>query len=208
MSELRLSFKVQPKGLLGSFQGPRTVHLDIMDYPGERLLDSGLLDKDFGPWSTEVLARIDGSPKAAYFVDALAATDASAGFDELDAQRLAATFTDHLNAAREADFSDCTPGRFLLPRDLEGSPVLTFAPLPVVDAPARKSLWREFERRFESYKRNVVRPFSVIILQRSTGRLCWLMCSGQSTQVHPRSRICAARWPISSARSTRTGMIF
>jgi predicted YcjX-like family ATPase len=46
-----------------------------------------------------------------------------------------------------------------LPGDLEGSPVVTFAPLPLVDKPARKSLWREFERRFESYKRNVVHPF-------------------------------------------------
>ncbi|MBT8410411.1 MAG: YcjX family protein, partial [Octadecabacter sp.] len=42
---------------------------------------------------------------------------------------------------------------------LEGSPVLTFAPLPLVDRPARKSLWREFERRYDSYKRNIVRPF-------------------------------------------------
>jgi hypothetical protein len=159
ISELRLSMRVQPTGLLGSFQGPRTVHLDIVDYPGEWLLDLSLMDKDFATWSAEVLSRLAGRPAAADFATALDACDPAKGFDEPQAKGLAAAFTAHLNAAREAGFSDCTPGRFLLPGDLEGSPVLTFAPLPLVDRPARKSLWREFERRFESYKRNVVRPF-------------------------------------------------
>lgn len=159
VSELRLSLKVQPAGVLGSVRGARTVHIDIVDYPGEWLLDLSLLDKDFATWSAEVLARIAGRPKADVFEAALVASDPSKGFDEPDAQALAAAFTDHLTAARAAGYSDCTPGRFLLPGDLEGSPVLTFAPLPPVERPARKSLWREFERRFESYKRNVVRPF-------------------------------------------------
>ncbi|WP_375281202.1 YcjX family protein [Pseudooctadecabacter sp.] len=159
VSELRLSLKVQPQGLLGTFQGPRTVHLDIVDYPGEWLLDLSLMDKDFATWSAEVLSRIAGRPGGAVYEKALEDTDPAAALDEPRAQALAATFTDHLKAAREAGFSDCTPGRFLLPGDLEGSPVLTFAPLPAIDNPGRKSLWREFERRYESYKRNVVRPF-------------------------------------------------
>jgi len=159
ISELRLSMKVRPTGLLSGLQGPRTVHLDIVDYPGEWLLDLSLMDKDFATWSAEVLARISGRPMADAFASVLDACDPSNRFEEPQAQTLAAAFTAHLNAAREAGFSDCTPGRFLLPGDLEGSPVLTFAPLPMVDKPARRSMWREFERRFESYKRNVVRPF-------------------------------------------------
>ena len=71
---------------------------------------------------------------------------------------MAASFTAHLIASREAGYSDCTPGRFLLPGDLAGSPVLTFAPLAEFTG-KRGSLGREFERRFESYKRNVVKPF-------------------------------------------------
>ena len=31
ISELRLSLRVQPQGLLGAVSGPRTVHLDIVD---------------------------------------------------------------------------------------------------------------------------------------------------------------------------------
>ena len=42
---------------------------------------------------------------------------------------------------------------------MEGSPVLTFAPLPPRGKAQRKSLWREMERRFEAYKAQVVKPF-------------------------------------------------
>ncbi len=159
VSQLRLSFKVQPGGLLSGLQGPRTVHLDIVDYPGEWLLDLGLLDKDYARWSQEVLARIAARAAGAEFRAALDAADPAAPLDEARAEVLAAAFTGYLKAARDAGQSDCTPGRFLLPGDLEGSPVLTFAPLPRPANAGRRSLWREFERRFESYKSNVVRPF-------------------------------------------------
>ena len=43
VSELRLSLRVQPTGILGAVSGPRTVHIDIVDYPGEWLLDLALL---------------------------------------------------------------------------------------------------------------------------------------------------------------------
>ena len=46
-----------------------------------------------------------------------------------------------------------------MPGDLEGSPALTFSPLPRPDRPDGDSLWRAFDRRFEAYKRVVVEPF-------------------------------------------------
>ncbi|HVX80368.1 MAG TPA: YcjX family protein, partial [Devosiaceae bacterium] len=52
------------------------------------------------------------------------------------------------------------PGRFLLPGDLEGSPALTFAPLPPPLGQVRSnSLYAMLERRYEAYKDVVVRPF-------------------------------------------------
>ena len=159
ISELRLSLRVQPRGFLGAFAGPRTVHLDIVDYPGEWLLDLGLLDKTYGQWSRETLARLDRRPEAADYLRLAGATDAAAALSEPTAQALAASFTAYLTSARAAGWSDCTPGRFLLPGDLAGSPVLTFAPLAEPADPPRKSLWREFDRRFEAYKKQVVLPF-------------------------------------------------
>lgn len=159
ISELRLSLKVRPSGLLSGLQGPRTIHLDIVDYPGEWLLDLGLLDKSYSQWSEETLKRIDNRDLARDYLMLARAEDMSAPLEEPRAQKLAASFTAYLTAARQSGFSDCTPGRFLLPGDLAGSPVLTFAPLPPTPNPPRKSLAREMERRFEAYKSQVVKPF-------------------------------------------------
>ena len=159
ISELRLSMRVRPSGLLAGLQGPRTVHLDIVDYPGEWLLDLGLLDKSYAAWSADVLARIATRDEAGAFRALVAGTDAGAVLDEPAAKALAAGFTAYLHAARAGGYHDCTPGRFLLPGDLDGSPVLTFAPLPPLERAAKRSLWRAFERRFESYKAQVIKPF-------------------------------------------------
>ena len=159
ISELRLSLKVRPAGWLSGLAGLRTVHLDIIDYPGEWLLDLALMDRPYAAWAEETLARIAARPMAAEFLRAAAAADPAARLDEPVAQGLAASFTAYLTAARAAGFSDCTPGRFLLPGELAGSPVLTFAPLPKPDAARRGALWREMERRYDAYRREVVRPF-------------------------------------------------
>ena len=158
ISELRLSLRVRPNGLLAGFQGPRTVHLDIVDYPGEWLLDLALMDVDYATWSAQVLARIANREEAAGYRALVEATDPEAALDEPVAQALAASFAEYLQTARANGYSDCTPGRFLLPGDLAGSPVLTFAPLPGGEGP-RGSLLREMARRFEAYKRQVVKPF-------------------------------------------------
>jgi predicted YcjX-like family ATPase len=158
ISELRLSFRVRPNGLLAGFQGSNTVHLDIVDYPGEWLLDLSLLDQSYRAWSDAVLSRVASREEAAPFRALLEATDPSARLQEPDAAALAGAYTAALEALRKAGLSNCTPGRFLMPGDLKGSPVLTFSPLPATSAP-RGSLAREFERRFEAYKREVVRPF-------------------------------------------------
>ena len=158
VSELRLSLRVRPSGLLAGLQGPRTLHLDIVDYPGEWLLDLALLDKSYAGWSAEVLDRVADRDAAQEFLTLARATDGEAALDEPRAAALARAFTGYLRDARAAGFYDCTPGRFLLPGDLEGSPVLTFAPLPPGEAP-RRSLRREMERRFEAYKAQVVKPF-------------------------------------------------
>lgn len=159
VSELRLSLKLRPNGLLSGFQGPRTVHLDIIDYPGEWLLDLSLLDKSFADWSSQMLTRMESRPEGPGYVEMAKSEPADADFDETRARALTATYTEALHAARKAGFSDCSPGRFLLPGELEGSPVLTFAPLPPMGTPPRRSLYREMERRFEAYKSRVVKPF-------------------------------------------------
>ncbi len=159
VSELRLSFRVKPAGLMAAITGSQTVHLDIVDYPGEWLLDLALLDKSYARWAEDTLTRMARRPEGAAYLATARAEDGSLRFDEMRAQGLAQSFTEYLQAARAAGWSDCTPGRFLLPGELAGSPVLTFAPIPEPASASRSSLWHEMERRFEAYKSKVVKPF-------------------------------------------------
>lgn len=88
--------------------------------------------------------------------------DADSAADEMAAQRLAKSFTEYLKAGKadERALSTLPPGRFLMPGDLDGSPALTFAPLPNLGAKLRPgSLGAMMERRYEAYKTHVVKPF-------------------------------------------------
>lgn len=159
ISELRLSFRVRPAGLFSSLRGTRVLHLDIVDYPGEWLLDLALLDQSYEAWSETTLTRLARRTEAAEFLAQARAEDGALRLEEGRARALAASFTAYLAAARDLGRVDVTPGRFLLPGDLAGSPVLTFAPLPKPALTPRASLWREMERRYEAYKARVVKPF-------------------------------------------------
>ncbi|RMD88765.1 MAG: YcjX family protein, partial [Alphaproteobacteria bacterium] len=71
ISELRLSLRVRPAGLLAGLRGPRTVHLDIVDYPGEWLLDLALMERDYARWAETTLTRVAAREEAAAYLAAL-----------------------------------------------------------------------------------------------------------------------------------------
>lgn len=165
ISQLRLTLRYQSANWLWSRFGMSTLNLDIVDYPGEWLLDLPLLTQSYAQWSKEALS-LAGRPARAQeakpFLDLVATTDTSAEATDTAAEALAAAFTHYLRQSK-ADgraLSTLPPGRFLMPGDLEGSPALTFAPLPPPDGtPRSSSLYAMLERRFEAYKNIVVRPF-------------------------------------------------
>lgn len=163
IAELRLRIPFQSGRRFRGLQ--RTLTLDIVDYPGEWLLDLPLLAKGYAQWSAETIAASRKGARlaiaGAWHAD-LAGLDPKARADETAARRTAGLFTDYLRAGRDRRFALSTlpPGRFLMPGDLEGSPALTFAPLDGVEAEAASgSLQAMMERRYEAYKARVVRPF-------------------------------------------------
>jgi hypothetical protein len=163
ISQLRLVLKFQSQSWLSGWAGPSTLNLDIVDYPGEWLLDLPLLSLSFAEWSAAALdrARHPGAPaEAKTFLDLLATIDPTKPASDPDAETLATAFTAYLRASRadEHALSTLPPGRFLMPGDLEGTPALTFAPLPPAAA-TRGTLYAMLERRYEAYKDIVVRPF-------------------------------------------------
>jgi uncharacterized protein len=161
ISELRLLIDYQSQR-----GAARTLTLDIVDYPGEWLLDLPLLTKSYQQWSAESLAlsaEAARAPIAAPWRAYLETLDPLAPEDEQVALRAAALFTDYLKACRNEHYamSLLPPGRFLMPGDLAASPALTFSPLFIQNegTPPPGTLAAMMRRRFEAYKDVVVRPF-------------------------------------------------
>src|SRR5246127_964305 len=133
ISELRLVIDYQRHN-----GADRTLTLDIVDYPGEWLLDLPLLDKSYEQWASESLGLSRERPRArlaAQWHAHLATLNARERADEQAAIEAARLFTDYLRACRDERFamSLLPPGRFLMPGNLAGSPALTFAPLELPD---------------------------------------------------------------------------
>ncbi|GES48534.1 hypothetical protein Rhsp01_01730 [Rhizobium sp. NBRC 114257] len=166
ISELRITLDYQSASGWNRLFSPGRLSIDIVDYPGEWLLDLPLLAKDFRTFSEETLALANTGIRAELSRHWLAMTEAAdiaASADEMKARDLATAFANYLKACKsdERSLSTLPPGRFLLPGDLDGSPALTFAPLklPPEGSAPKGSLWAMMERRYEAYKSVVVKPF-------------------------------------------------
>ena len=164
IAQLRLTIEFESAASWGARRSSLT--LDLVDYPGEWLLDLPLLDKSYAEWSRETLAASATparAPLAEKWRAAMVGLDAQADADEDAARRIAELFTAYLKRARDDVYALSTlpPGRFLMPGDLAGSPALTFAPIPLSDdaAIAPGSLAAMMARRYEAYKTHVARPF-------------------------------------------------
>jgi predicted YcjX-like family ATPase len=142
------------------------LHIDIVDYPGEWLLDLPLLRLDYAAWARTAIEQSrtpDRKTAAKDWHEALAGADPGGPADEALAGKVSDLFKAYLREARSDQhaLSTLPPGRFLMPGDLEGSPALTFAPLDAHGETrfSRDSLWTMMARRYEAYKAHVVRPF-------------------------------------------------
>ncbi|SMH48417.1 YcjX family GTP-binding protein [Azospirillum agricola] len=164
IGQLRLALRYRPgSSLKRAVQPVATLNLDIVDYPGEWLLDLPLLRQSFAEWSAltlDLAARPPRDELSQSWRGWLATIDPAAPAEEDSARRGAALYTDYLHACRRADtlLSLIQPGRFVEPGDMKDAPLLTFCPLPGATR-GRGSLWALMEERYEAYKTNVVRRF-------------------------------------------------
>lgn len=165
VSQIRLTLDFESASAWNRLLSRGRLHLDIVDYPGEWLLDLPLLGKTYSQFSHEAVEAAGHGRRAEVARDWLELARTISPDDPADEpviDKLAQTFRDYLRRCRTADLALSTlpPGRFLMPGDLEGSPALTFAPLMTLsEKPRPGAMQAIMQRRYEAYKARVIRPF-------------------------------------------------
>lgn len=170
ISELRLAIRFKPnKGLLSYFSEMNTLYVDIFDYPGEWLMDLPLLEMDFRTWSIMTAKLFDTEPRktlSANFMAKAKNLDPHAHYNEAKLAELSNEYSELLlSFKKQHGISLLQPGRFILPGELEGAPILQFIPMlgyvsdSTWDNMDPKSNLGVLFRRFEAYKAKVVRKF-------------------------------------------------
>ncbi len=112
---------------------PRRLRLELLDYPGEWLLDLPLLELSFADWSESVLRRLERpelTEAARGFLGFAAALPAQARDDEALAASGHRLYVATLTRLRDAHgMSLLQPGRFLMPPPGPAPPWMAFFPL-------------------------------------------------------------------------------
>lgn len=169
LSEVRLAIRYRrPPGLRRMLGEMATLYLDIIDYPGEWLLDLPLLEMSFEQWCEQqrsLFAREPRATVASGWLSQLQAIDWHAPVDEGVMRRLSDGFAELLQQLRAAPYglSLLQPGRCVLPGEHSGSELLQLFPLilphwPAGDAPEGSYL-ALLQQRYDLYREQLVKPF-------------------------------------------------
>ncbi len=163
LTGLTFRIRFRPSGFVArQLSSMASLRLELVDYPGEWLLDLPLLDTDFDGFARGALGLMDKPVRAPFarpYLERLDTIDPGGPADPVLAAELAELFTDYLLACqRDGHLSLIQPGRFTMPGSLKGSQALQFAPVPPGEN-TRGSLRRLMADRYTAYKREVVYPF-------------------------------------------------
>lgn len=170
LSEIRLALRYRrPPGLTRALGEHATLYLDLIDYPGEWLLDLPMLELNFEQWCQQQRTLFRQSPRIQAGSEWLArqrGIDWLAPASDTLLQQLALEFRALLQQLREPphSLSMLQPGRLLMPGDLDESPLLNLFPIIEqwprdVSNPSPDSLYIRLQQAYEDYREQVVRPF-------------------------------------------------
>ncbi|MFC7734365.1 YcjX family protein [Roseomonas sp. GCM10028921] len=156
LSTLSVLLTLRRRGIYGQMLPDREVTLDLLDYPGEWLLDLPMFAQNFAEWSDATLARLStgirAAPAAEFFAFARALPANAPAEDSLTRRGHALYRAFLLDARDRLGLRFLQPGRFLNPGPSGDAPLLWFFPLPPA---ARDSpLGNLLARRHEAYLRD------------------------------------------------------
>lgn len=166
VSEIRLALRFKPRsGALKYFSKTATLYLDIVDYPGEWLLDLPMLNLSFEQWSAQQYkAIVEGRKEYAEpWLDLVNGFDPYAQEDEKEIKHIATAFRDYLHLCKKQGLHWIQPGRFVLPGEYEGAPVLDFFPYILKQDDSKKmakdSSYALLVSRYKNYQQKIVKAF-------------------------------------------------
>ncbi|MDM8565000.1 YcjX family protein [Candidatus Halobeggiatoa sp. HSG11] len=174
ISEIRLAIRYLSNNPMKKRIAPiNTLYVDIVDYPGEWLLDLPLLELTYEQWSEQIARLCETEPRLSLsqkwrtFLNGL---DLTSEVNEKILRKLSKLYTEFLHQCKEPQYglNLLQPGRFIMPGDgltnndaLRTSPLLEFC--PVLELPKKtakeNSIYTEMKRRYNSYKEHVVKKF-------------------------------------------------
>ncbi len=162
-SQLSLSLRYKPSsGLAAQLTDFRELQLDVVDYPGEWLLDLPMLQQDYQQWchfSWQLFEKPHRASLAEEFKKYLQQIDLNDD-SELQLQSLTNKYRELLHDFRnETNACLLQPGRLLLPGDLAGTPLLQLLPLLPSQLNQPSKLQTLLEGNFQSYQKLVITPF-------------------------------------------------
>ncbi len=131
------------------------IDLELIDYPGEWLLDLEMLNLTYEQWSAKMIDLANQRQRvsdAKEFLQTL--TDIKKG-SNIDDEILHDIYSEYLKALSYKNFFYLQPGRFLEPSDMNNDPMLIFAPLPI--ELKRETLYKRFKSRYNQYVKEVVK---------------------------------------------------
>lgn len=170
VSEICLALRYRPQqSLLRHFRDTATLYLEIVDYPGEWLLDLPMFEQDYLTWSRQMTGMVFGvrTEWAARWRSLSHDLDPFAPADETRLAAIAAAWTDYLTICKQRGQHFIQPGRFVLPGALAGAPALQFFPWPGAEQydEARLAQARQetnlgmLRARYDYYCNHVVKGF-------------------------------------------------
>ena len=172
ISEIRLALRYYPKdSILKYAKQMATMYIDITDYPGEWLLDLPMLNQTFEQWSEYMGQLLQQDPRAQLaepFLKRLADIDPLSPVHEELLAELAKQYTQLLHSYREdLGLSVIQPGRFILPGEHDGAPILQFFPYPFISEvesedyihAGQDTFIGMLRARYLEYRERIVREF-------------------------------------------------
>jgi len=169
ISEIRLAIRYKVENsLLKRISPVNTLFLDIIDYPGEWLLDLPLLELNFEAWSQQIAKLCDKEPRLTLsqpWREFIATFDLSEPANDTILRQASALYTEFLYQCKSPQYglSLLQPGHFTMPGELKGAPILEFCPVFSLPSSEIKenSFYAVLKKRYEAYKEQVVKKFYV-----------------------------------------------